>query len=129
MVQRENIMSNQSLIPKDMNWIDKGVFGIEWSDGHQSVYPVRHLRENCPCAACVDEWTGERRLNPESIPLLIMLKDIEPVGNYALRFKWSDGHETGIYTFYHLRRLCQCDLCNPDRAANPETRPRSRRLL
>lgn len=127
--QKENTMSQQSLTPKDMNWIEKGVFGIEWSDGHHSVYPVRHLREHCPCASCVDEWTGERRLDPDSIPLLIMLKDIEPVGNYAFRFKWSDGHGTGIYTFSHLRRLCQCDLCNPERAKNPDTRPRSRRLL
>jgi DUF971 family protein len=28
------------------------------------------------------------------------------VGRYALNFRWSDGHETGIYSFQYLRDLC-----------------------
>ena len=106
-------MSTDQLEPRDMNWLGKGVLGIEWNDGHQGVYPVRFIRQECPCAACVDEWTGERRVKPDSVPLLIMLKDIEPVGRYALSFKWSDGHDTGIYSYTTLRRLCQCDTCQP----------------
>src|SRR5437773_1825578 len=46
--------------PRDMVWIEKGVLGIEWNDGHKAVYPVRYLRQQCPCAACVDEWCGGR---------------------------------------------------------------------
>ena len=34
--------------PKDMAWIEKGVLGIEWNDGHKAVYPVRYLRQQCP---------------------------------------------------------------------------------
>ena len=34
---------------------------------------------------------------------------IEPVGNYAIGFRWSDGHVTGIYTFDYLRSLCPGD--------------------
>jgi DUF971 family protein len=68
-------MSDETLTPRDMNWLEKGVFGIEWSDGHQGVYPVRYLRQHCPCAGCTDEWTGELKLTPDSVPLLIMLKD------------------------------------------------------
>jgi DUF971 family protein len=113
------------LEPTDMSWIDKGVLGIEWSDGHRAVYPVRYLRQQCPCAACVDEWTGERRLKADDVPLLIMLQDIESVGRYALQFKWSDGHDTGIYSYQLLRRLCQCDQCQPVKPAEI----RSRRLL
>ena len=104
-----------TLEPLDMNWIEKGVIGIEWNDGHKSVYPVRYLRQHCPCAACTDEWTGELRLKPDSVPLLIMLKDIEPVGRYAFRFKWSDGHDTGIYSYAALRKMCQCDICQPNK--------------
>ena len=119
-------MSNEALLePKDMSWIEKGVLGIEWSDGHRGVYPVRHLRLHCPCAACVDEWTGERRLKADDVPLLIMLQDIEPVGRYALQFTWSDGHNTGIYSYSLLRRLCQCDSCQPVKPAESK----SRRLL
>jgi Uncharacterized protein conserved in bacteria len=72
--------------PKDMAWIEKGVLGIEWNDGHKAVYPVRYLRQQCPCAACVDEWSGARRLQPNDVPLLIMLQDVQPVGRYALQF-------------------------------------------
>jgi DUF971 family protein len=35
----------------------------------------------------------------------------EPVGNYAIRINWSDGHNTGIYSWEHLRRICQCEEC------------------
>lgn len=101
------------LEPRDMEWLEKGVLGIQWSDGHQAVYPVRYLRQQCPCAACVDEWTGARRLKPEDVPRLIMLQDIQPVGRYAFQFKWSDGHDTGIYSYALLRNLCQCNVCQP----------------
>jgi DUF971 family protein len=114
--------SERPLEPIDMEWFDKGVLSITWSDDHKGVYPVRYLRQNCPCAACVDEWTGERRLKPDSIPLLILLEDIEPVGRYAFRIKWSDGHDTGIYSYTALRRMCQCDGCEPNK-------PKKKQLL
>lgn len=41
------------------------------------------------------------------------LREIERVGNYALGLTWGDGHSTGIYTWRHLRALCQCDECRP----------------
>ncbi len=115
-------MAEATVEPKDMAWLDKGVLGIEWSDGHKGRYPVRGLRQNCPCAACVDEWSGERRLKPDDVPLLIMLQDIEPVGRYALQFTWSDGHDTGIYSFALLRRLCQCDICQPVKPVEQKSR-------
>ncbi|RMH08598.1 MAG: DUF971 domain-containing protein [Nitrospirae bacterium] len=120
-------MTTESIEPRDMTWLEKGVLGIEWSDGHRGVYPIRYLREHCPCAACVDEWTGERRVKPDDIPLLIMLKDIEPVGRYAFRLIWSDGHDSGIYTFSALRRMCQCGQCQPQKS--DQSKPSSRRLL
>ena len=45
---------------------------------------------------------------------------IEPVGNYALSFKWFDGHGTGLYSFKYLRALCHCDLCRPGESAKKE---------
>ena len=122
-------MSAEAIQPTDMNWIEKGVFGIDWSDGHKGVYPIRYLRLHCPCAGCTDEWTGELKLKPDDVPMLIMLKDIEPVGRYALRFKWSDGHDTGLYTFGALRNMCQCQICQPDKDPAEEKKTRSRRLL
>ena len=122
-------MNTDAVEPKDMDWIEKGVFGIDWSDGHKGVYPIRYLRLHCPCAACTDEWTGELKLKPEDVPMLIMLQDIEPVGRYALRFKWSDGHDTGLYTFGALRKMCQCHICQPHKDPDEEKKTRSRRLL
>jgi hypothetical protein len=37
-------MTETVLEPRDMTWLEKGVLGIEWSDGHKAVYPVRYLR-------------------------------------------------------------------------------------
>ncbi len=118
-------MTTMMLEPTDMEWIEKGVLGIAWSDGHKGRYPVRYLRQHCPCAACIDEWTGELRIKPDDIPILIKLEDVQPVGRYALQFAWSDGHDTGIYSFTFLRRICQCDVCQP---VKPD-QPKGRRLL
>lgn len=119
---RDENMAAIVLEPRDMEWLDKGVLGIQWSDGHKGVYPVRYLRQHCPCAACVDEWTGERRLKAEDVPIVIMLQDIESVGRYAFQFKWSDGHDTGIYSYSSLRKLCQCDICQPVKPVEPKSR-------
>lgn len=119
------MMTGTVLEPKDMDWLEQGVLGIEWTDGHKGVYPVRHLRHLCPCAACTDEWTGELKLKPDDVPLLIRLDDVEPVGRYALRFRFSDGHDSGIYSFTFLRRICGCDQCQPVKAQEPK----SKRLL
>ncbi|MDP6736989.1 MAG: gamma-butyrobetaine hydroxylase-like domain-containing protein, partial [Nitrospinaceae bacterium] len=41
--------------PKNVRQVDPKTLEIIWTDGHESVYSVRHLRENCPCASCIDE--------------------------------------------------------------------------
>lgn len=101
----------QQLQPLQLNQLSQTELGITWSDGHQSVYPVHLLRRACRCAACVDEWSGKALLDPQSIPADIHPREILPVGRYALRFDWSDGHTTGIYTYDYLRSLCQCAVC------------------
>ncbi len=78
---------------------------IEWRDGHRSVYNVRALRLACACAVCVDEWTGDQRLDPAAVPEDVKPLRIESVGRYAIQIAWSDGHESGIYPFARLREL------------------------
>ncbi len=92
---------------------------ITWSDGHLSSYPSWYLRENCPCASCIEELTGRRLILKGSIPRTLERVHVEPVGNYALGFRWSDGHHTGIYTFENLRRLCPCSQCRPEGLEEP----------
>ncbi len=90
---------------------------VTWTDGHASRYPYRALRQHCPCAVCVHEWTGARILDPERVSADIHPIEVARVGAYALRFTWSDGHTTGIYTFAMLRGLCGCEECTRKRAA------------
>jgi ATP-binding protein involved in chromosome partitioning len=85
---------------------------VTWADGHRSVYGNKQLREACPCAGCVDELTGKRTLDPRSVRADIRADDIGLVGRYAVRFGWSDGHGTGIYTFQRLRAGCPCETCH-----------------
>ena len=87
------------------------VLQITWAPGHIGRYPTKYLRCECACAGCVDERTGVRTLDPKTVAEDIDIVELEPVGNYAIRIRWSDGHDTGIYSWEHLARICPCDRC------------------
>jgi len=96
--------------PVKIELISDTVLNINWDDGHESIYFADHLRRSCPCADCEEK----RRLNGDKA--FAALKEVkfsawEVYGNYALSLRFSDGHDTGIYTYDLLRRLCQCDEC------------------
>ncbi len=89
---------------------------IDWKDGHRSEYSLQYLRDECPCAECTGAHGTEPRPKtadspvPMYKPALKMLK-VEPVGAYAVRIEWSDGHKAGIYSYEHFRRICPCADC------------------
>lgn len=78
---------------------------IKWSDEAVTEYTAAQLRRRCPCAACVNEWTGEKLLRDESVADELTFDHISIVGRYALNFHFSDGHDTGIFSFAYLRTL------------------------
>ena len=80
---------------------------ISWADGCETRYDVRELRLACACASCVDEWTGEGRLDPARVPEDVRPLSIRTVGRYAIQIQWSDGHDTGIYAYRRLRELAR----------------------
>jgi DUF971 family protein len=84
---------------------DRRVLKIHWSDGVRTEYAAQRLRQMCPCAGCVDEWTNQRTLDPASVPSDLQLQSVKAVGNYALGPVFSDGHSTGIYSWTALREL------------------------
>ena len=104
-------------VPKRIK-AEEGRVAIVWSDAHESAYEARDLRLACRCAACIDEWTHESLVNANAIPPRIKPTAIDVVGNYALHFRWSDGHDTGIYTYDYLRDVCACETCRTRRSFN-----------
>lgn len=99
------------LRPKLLKKLDGLTLGIVWEDGHESIYDTTFLRNQCSCATCCDEWTGERKIKALSLPSLVRPVVIDSVGQYGLKIRWSDGHSQGIYTYENLKTLCQCSQC------------------
>ena len=81
---------------------------IVWSDGMRRRYQWTDLRKNCPCAGCNEEREKPpdpfRILKPSELVPLKPVK-IEPIGFYAYRITWSDGHDAGLFTLEKLRSL------------------------
>jgi DUF971 family protein len=93
---------------------------IDWKDGHHSSYTLAYLRDRCPCASCTGAHGTEPQKTdysaPQSGPFkmytpILKMLNVEPVGHYAFRIEWSDGHNTGIYSYDHLRKICPCEKC------------------
>jgi DUF971 family protein len=104
-------MSEQRAIFKLRNIaVAEGELALAWGDGHESYIPFKGLREACPCAFC----TAGKGSDPNSAAEMgsdPIIKALLPVGAYAVQIAWSDGHDTGIYTFENLRRMCGCVEC------------------
>ena len=97
---------------------------IRWQDGHESVYSFDLLRRKCPCALCNDQRSKEAAPGGLSLTVLsgpvvkageIQVTEVKPVGRYAINFVWSDGHDSGIYSYTFLREACPCMTCRGNR--------------
>lgn len=84
---------------------DARELALSWPDGQVDRIPYKKIRGNCPCADCVDEMSGVRKFDESRVKEGLDLVSFHNVGNYAVLVKWSDGHETGIFTWPHLRSL------------------------
>jgi DUF971 family protein len=95
-----------SVYPRDIQALrPERALRIEWTDGAITSGDFWKLRTECQCAGCVDERTGQRTLDPRTVPANVAIERMELVGNYAVRVHWSDGHSTGLYTWDRLRGL------------------------
>ncbi len=84
---------------------DPRTLSILWEDGHRDDFDVRDLRLACHCALCVEEMSGRKLLDPKTIRSDVSPRQIVSIGNYAIQFDWSDGHNSGIYSFNDMRAL------------------------
>jgi DUF971 family protein len=91
---------------------DRGL-SVQWADGHTSYYSIAYLRRWSPSAE-MKELREQQAKNPLTVlpssaarasagPLTAL--GAELVGNYALRVRFSDGHDTGIYSWSYLRQI------------------------
>ena len=87
---------------------------VSWDDGHAGLVSLKTLRDECPCAGCKGETVLLRTYTPSpqvELPGRYRLVSAQQVGSYALGARWGDGHSSGIYTWEHLRALCECETC------------------
>jgi DUF971 family protein len=91
---------------------DRGLT-VEWADGTTSYYSIAYLRRMSPSAE-MRQLREQQEKNPLTVlpsrvasasegPLTA--ESAEFVGNYAIRIRFSDGHDTGIYSWGYLREI------------------------
>jgi DUF971 family protein len=76
---------------------------IEYDDGKTFSFPAEYLRVESPSAEVQGHGPGEKIIVAERAHVGVL--EVEPVGNYAVRIKFDDLHDTGIYSWDYLYRL------------------------
>jgi DUF971 family protein len=106
--------------PTKISRLNPWLLKVEWPDGYTAVITLEKLRRNCPCADCNKEH-GESSKPSFSFPVLNQfkqgmneLKELHPVGNYAINPIWGDGHNSGIYTWQNLRDICEMNALSKE---------------
>jgi len=82
---------------------DRGLLTVSFDDGASFSLPAELLRVMSPSAEVQGHSPSERVTVPGKKSVRILR--IEPVGNYAARIVFNDGHDTGLYTWAYLREL------------------------
>ena len=88
---------------KGLNEVGRYAVGIQWGDGHDSIYPLENLRRFCPCDSC----KGDAGHLPQTSQ---GLRQLTRLGEQSVFIGWNDGHDT-IYTLPQLRAICRCAYC------------------
>ena len=84
---------------------------IVWEDGQANRITLPELRASCPCATCADRRARHREsgglhvIADEDAAVSADVREVRPVGRYAIQIVWGDGHDDGIYTYRLLREI------------------------
>ena len=76
---------------------------VDFEDGQSFAYPAEYLRVESPSAEVQGHGPGQKQVVSGRRHVGIM--EIEPVGNYAIRIRFDDLHDTGIYSWDYLYEL------------------------
>ncbi len=104
------------LLPTALKIIDARYLQISWSDGQVLHTSISALRKACPCATCKEkhkpmvDLVSQKKTVKLSLPTLtaaetkpLTISHMKPVGNYAYKIDFSDGHSSGLFTMELLR--------------------------
>jgi DUF971 family protein len=83
--------------------LSKNTLSITWDDGATAELPIPYLRAWCPCAGCQGHG-DEIRYRPAADEN-IQATGIFEMGAYAIAIRFSDGHDSGIFSWTWLRQL------------------------
>lgn len=90
---------------------------VVWSPDHTSHYDLVDLRLACMCAYCSQLRNDNEAVWPRpGAPAGLRVEGAELVGAWGLNLRWNDRHETGIYPWEWLLRMCRCEACGARRA-------------
>ena len=113
------------MLPKHLDLQKDRGLTITWADGSVSFYPIAYLRKMSPSAE-MREMRQQQQKNPLAVlpdniarhegP--IAATDAEMIGQYAIRIRFSDGHDTGLFSWEYLRQI--------DPGAGPRVTPQPR---
>ncbi len=102
----------EEVVPVGLQIVEETKLEISWSDDRVQQIPLHQLRKACPCATCREKQKADAEKPKGLLPVLTMAEAaplrivrMRPVGNYAYNVAFSDGHDSGIFTFELLRSL------------------------
>ena len=109
--------------PVQIKVTDKTKLYIKWEDDSETTLSLKYLHDECPCANCKGQTVLLRTYRPPKpsiiTPEMHKIKNIETVGEYAIKITWEDGHNTGIYTWEYLAELEKGDKDSKDQNYKP----------
>ncbi len=76
---------------------------VAFDDGHAARLPAEYLRVESPSAEVQGHAPDQKKL--VSGKQDVNITHVEPIGNYAVRIRFTDGHDTGIFTWAYLHQL------------------------
>ncbi len=82
---------------------DEKILEIEFDDGRSFALPAELLRVESPSAEVQGHGPSQKQIVAGRRHVGIM--EVEPVGNYAVRLRFDDMHDTGLFSWSYLRKL------------------------
>jgi DUF971 family protein len=99
-----NITPLADVWPTDLQLsTDRRLLTVIFEDGERHALEAEYLRVTSPSAEVQGHSEAERKTVPGKRHVAI--RDLSPVGNYAVRITFDDGHDTGLFTWPYLAAL------------------------